>query len=394
LREMKACGRGIFRGKVGRWVTCRVLDILHHAANWEDFLLEFNVRGLFHYQDAGLDCLSIACDTAGSIRIGHHWSNHHFPAAHHARLHQVYFAWGTHDANILEKVGPCVDHVLLAGSIVRGAYPEGDGNRIVKESRTSVTAHGATRVLALFDTSSPSECEHFYEFFLRRVIDDPRWGLLIKPKGEYNLLWVRQHLPSLHALYEEALATGRVHLLDWRLSPAEAAAAADFSVGVDINSAVVIAALAGRRAIHLDYVRLHTSPLSDWADFYRAGPDRLVFDNPDKLWERLNRYLDKPGCDPDLGVVDDVLLHKIDPFRDGRAGQRIGEYLRCYLEGLDSGLERDRALNRADHFYAETWGADKVIRGLPDSLLATVGTGGECSITTCGERRSPSAVAS
>jgi len=153
-------------------------------------------------------------------------------------------------------------------------------------------------------------------------------------------------------------------MLDSRLSPGEAAVAADFCVGVDLNSATVIAALAGHRAIHLDYLRVHASPFSEWATFHHAGPDRLVFDDPEVLWDSLNRYFDQPGSEPGLGVTDDKLLQEIDAFRDGRAGERIGQYLQWYLEGLDQGKERDIALTEANHRYAEKWGREAWIGGL------------------------------
>lgn len=357
-RELMTFGWGISRRKVGCWTACRMLDMLHFSGELEDFILEFNVRGLFHYQDAAMDYHSVACEAAGAARIGYQWSYYPWPEVSVARIHQVYFAWGPYYVPMLEATGSCVDHVLLAGCIVNTAdHGEGNGQGVMQH-RTAVMAHGASRVLALFDTSLP--CEGFYEFFLRRVIEDPRWGLLIKPKKDY-LPWKHQMLPELKALYEQAQATGRVRLLDRWLTPAEAAAAADFAVGVDINSATIVAALAGHRAIHLDYIRLHVSPFSEWAYFHRAGPDRLVFNNPNKLWEKLNSYFDEPGSEAALGLGDDLLLREFDSFRDTRAGQRIGEYIRWYLEGLDRGLDSNLALRQADRCYADRWGAEMVI---------------------------------
>lgn len=360
-RKLRTCAWGIRRGVVGRWVACRVLDMLYWGEYLEDFLVGSNVRTLLHYQDSGMDYWSVACDMAGAARIGFHWSNQHWPAAYAERLHQVYFAWGSHYARVLETLGSCVDHVLLSGCILSEAHP--GGGRGGLSHRAPLTAHGATRVLALFDTSLP--CDRFYEFFLRRAIQDPRWGLLIKPKSP-DLPWVRQHLPELQVLYEEALTTGRVQILDWWISPAEAAAAADFAVGVDINSATIHAALAGHRAIHLDYVRLHASPLAEWARFYHLGRDRLVFDDPEKLWSALNRFFDEPGSEPMLGKADEWILREIDAFRDDKGGARVGEYIRWFLEGLDEGLGRDNALERATRRYAEKWGTERVVRGLSD----------------------------
>ena len=335
--------------------------MFHRANQMEDSLVEFNVRGLFHYQDTDLDPISVACDAAGSARVGIHWSHFPWPETEIARLHQVYFAWGMQYAGLLNVDGSCTDHVLLSGCILRATYPGEADPSETRRHRASVTASGATRVLALFDTNLP--CEGFYANFLRRAIEDHRWGLLIKPKSYSELPWVRQRLPELQALYEQAVTTGRVQMLDsGKVSPPEAAAAADFAVSVEINSAGVISALAGHRSIYLDYVRLHASPFSDWATLYNSGPNRIVFDDPEKLWRALNHYFDKPGTTPDLGVADEGLLREIDPFRDGKAGQRIGQFLRWYLEGLDSGMDRDQALNDASRHYGSEWGQSNVVK--------------------------------
>lgn len=368
-RNLRAVAWGAPRGPAGRWLACRTLDMLRRSDQMEDFLVDFNVRGLFHYQDTDLDPLSLACDAAGSARIGVHWSHYGWPHVANARLSQVYFAWGKHYAGIMDVDGSCPDNLLLSGCIIRGAYPGGADPGEAKRHRASVTTGGATRVLALFDQSLP--CEGFYEFFLKRTIEDSRWGLLIKPKGQDDLPWVRQYLPKLQSLYEQAAATGRVQMLDHaKVSTPQAAAAADFAVAVDINSAAVISALAGHPSIHLDYVRLHASPMPDWAKLYHAGPDRLVFDDPEKLWRALNEYFDEPGSNADLGVADEAVLREIDPFRDGKTGKRIGRFLCWYLEGLDSGLDRDQALGDASRRYGSEWGQETVVRR-PDAIPIT-----------------------
>jgi hypothetical protein len=115
----------------------------------------------------------------------------------------------------------------------------------------------------------------------------------------------------------------------------------------------------------LDYVPVHRSPLSEWATFYQAGPDRVVFEDPDRLWKALDRFFDDPASSPMLGLAADDVLRRVDPFRDGQAVRRIGEYVRWYLEGLDRGLDRDRALLDSTRRYAEAWGSAMVARGLP-----------------------------
>ena len=194
-------------------------------------------------------------------------------------------------------------------------------------------------------------------------MQDPRWGLLIKPKNR-GVPWQWQNRHGLRDLAEQALATGRTSFLNARLSPADAAAVSDFAVGVDVSSAVVVAGLAGHRAIHLDYIDQSQSPFSEWAHLNRAGQDRLVFNDPETLWASLNRYFDEPDSSNGLGLMEDPLLSNIDPFRDGQAGKRVGQYIGWFLEALEQGLGRDAALAQSTRRYANEWGESSVAKGL------------------------------
>ena len=64
---------------------------------------------------------------------------------------------------------------------------------------------------------------------------------------------------------------------------------------------------------------------------------------------------------PALGDHSDI-LDNIDPFRDGKAGERIGNYIYTFLEKLDSGFEKNKAIEWCNDQYAENWGNDKIIK--------------------------------
>ncbi len=62
---------------------------------------------------------------------------------------------------------------------------------------------------------------------------------------------------------------------------------------------------------------------------------------------------------PFLGDWSDH-LNELDPFRDGRGGDRIGIYMRWLQEGFEKGLRRDKTIARANKLYAEDWGKEMV----------------------------------
>lgn len=54
------------------------------------------------------------------------------------------------------------------------------------------------------------------------------------------------------------------------------------------------------------------------------------------------------------------ILNKIDSFRDRRAYQRRGSFIRWVLEEFDQGASRTEAMDTAVGRYSRQWGNDKV----------------------------------
>ena len=55
------------------------------------------------------------------------------------------------------------------------------------------------------------------------------------------------------------------------------------------------------------------------------------------------------------------MLDELDPFRDGRAAERMGTYLQWLLEGFAAGLHRDTVMADAAERYAAQWGRDMIV---------------------------------
>ena len=104
----------------------------------------------------------------------------------------------------------------------------------------------------------------------------------------------------------------------------------------------------------LDRDRWTVSPL------YRLGVGRVVFTDWKELWETCLRH----WCAPDgvLGFGDwSPMLDELDPFRDGRAAERMGTYIQCLIEGFQAGLDRETVMADAADRYCAKWGRDKII---------------------------------
>ena len=247
--------------------------------------------------------------------------------------------------------------MLLSGCAVHEERSNAIQRDLAQDAASDLHRNGAVYILALFDNAFPSP--NFHRFFLEWLLQDPNLGILIKPKKP----WIEDVHPELTELFARATATKRLCMMDVAVWPADAALAADFSVGHTSLSAAVVSALAGARILFLDYARLDREPLTKYATLHSLGPKRCVFFDHETLRHAALDYFHDPSCNPHLGDAMPV-LDQFDPFRDGRASQRIGEYVQWYMEGIDKGASRDDALYRATGNYADKWGEDKVMRGL------------------------------
>ena len=213
-----------------------------------------NLKGVFHFDEAGMDIISLASVMSDSTRIGTHWASQTGINLTSCRRHQVYFLWGSHDAQLVLDAGSMSRSLLIAGCFLsdhsnEGAHQGAQG--VVKEMRK----RGVRYILTLFDNSTPSP--EFYRFFLQWLVDDSHLGLLIKSKGT---AWDGVCSNGLDGLIDRAKKTNRIYVLDHRSSPADAALLSDFAVGVTSISALVVSALHGARVIFLDYGRIDQGP--------------------------------------------------------------------------------------------------------------------------------------
>ena len=127
---------------------------------------------------------------------------------------------------------------------------------------------------------------------------------------------------------------------------------------IEVGTAGVEAALTGTPTLMLDRSRDSKS------QFYKLGEGKVVFNDLQTLWKRLQEHwLHEPinGFGDWSPIMDDI-----DPFRDGKAAERLPTFLHWLDEGFSNGLGKDQNLEAAVSKYADAWGMDKVFK-YPDT---------------------------
>ena len=220
--------------------------------------------------------------------------------------------------------------------------------------------------------------QHFqidYEFLLTQLLEDPFLGIIFKPKTPITL---RKRLGPVAELLAQGEKTGRCVLLgsgamQSTTAPIEAGLAADVTVG-NLPSATssIECALGGVPSLLIDRWGFPRSPL------YRLGLGKMVFKEWDTLWRAWEEHWKSPGGIPGFGDWS-PMLDELDPFRDGRAAERMGNYLKWLIEGLKAGLDRETVMADAAERYSARWGQDKVteVNGQLWSFCSSDSDGGQ-----------------
>lgn len=289
-----------------------------------------------------------------------------FPSPRITTVADVIFGFSNDSRNVVRNSGSRVSYHVVTGYIGDHRAP------LLRHSahaiREALRAKGAKKIVAFFDENASDDdrwhvgykfFQDNYAFLLEKVLKYPWLGLVIKPKGP---LVLRHRLGPVAELLERAEHTGRCQVIGEGIvhgstPPVHAALSADVVIHGHLcaGTAGFESALAGVPTLLLDLEGWHISPL------YQLGVGRVVFRRWDDLWTTFMEHIDDPKKVPGFGDWSSM-LDTMDPFRDGRAAERMGAYLQWMIEGLKQGKDRDIVLASVAERYAAKWGADKVYK--------------------------------
>ncbi len=237
---------------------------------------------------------------------------------------------------------------------------------MAEKIKSKLRSNGAKTIIAFFDENSSTDerwtignslvCEE-YSFYLNKLLENPWLGVVFKPKKPHTL---RKRLKPIDNLVEEALETGRCHFFMAESSgipPAIAALSADLAIHGTIWAATagVESALCGVPTLLMDQDNWHYSHLN------ALGKNEVVFHNWDDLWCAISDFSKNKEGNQRIGNWD-ALLVQLDPFRDGRAMERIGNFLNWLIDGFEQGLGKDDVLCGAVDRYGKQWGHDNIVQ--------------------------------
>lgn len=277
----------------------------------------------------------------------------------------LFFGFSKFSAGLEKEAGSRIRSFVVTGYLGDHRFP------LLKEVasflRAGLRARGAGRIVAYMDENSHDDerwslghgvTREGYSFLLSKVLEDPTMGLVLKPKIPSTL---RRRLGDFSGLLEQALATGRCHIFEegavhGSYPPAIAALASDVAIHGHLMGATAgfEAALTGTPTLLMDQEGWGASPL------YQLGVGKVVFNDWPSLWEACNEHWKTEGRIPGFGDWS-LLLDVFDPFRDGKAANRMGTFLEWMVAGFKEGKDAGAVQADACERYAGLWGHDKII---------------------------------
>lgn len=233
--------------------------------------------------------------------------------------------------------------------------------------RKKLKNKGAKKIVSVFDENSLDDSRWHgghelqrthYQFWAEKVLEESWLGVIFKPKTPKTL---RHRLGDVNFIVQEAENTGRLLIMEQSsniasaVPPVLAGLASDISIQGHFfaGTTALECALAGVPSLAVDYEGWRRS----WR--YELG-ENVVFPNYEKLWYVLREHWNSSGSVPGLGDWS-AFLDDLDPYRDGRAAERMGNYLHWLIQGFEDGLDREVIMGDAAERYVKQWGADKII---------------------------------
>jgi hypothetical protein len=359
------------RGASRDFMSRMIQEYYEDYGYWVDLFskTQTKIHISWYKYDSQHSVIADAMQTVGGVAAIYQRAFEEFPSPGTTIATDIVFGFSKQSAMVEQQGGSVIPYYIITGYSpdYRFVLLRQFSQKIKKQLREQ----GAKRIIAYFDEGSGADSRWHtgheimrenYAFLLQKLLSQPDLGLIFKPKIAATL---RARLGPVKDLLEQAEQTGRCYVfsggaLHNRYPPSIAALAADVAIHGHLCAATagLESALAGIPTLLLDREGWPVSSL------YQLGKGKVVFSDWDHLWETCQEYWRMKGIFPGFGDWTSI-LDDLDPFRDGRAAQRIGTYLHDLLAGFQRGEDRQTVMSHAAQRYAEVWGQDKIIKISP-----------------------------
>ena len=350
--------------------SVRSLIIAYNStkAYWNSFFRTYGVKVFltwYKYDNKHM-AIADAVKEAGGISAVWQMAFVGFKGIHSAMNTDIAFHHSNWSVNIEQQLGSKIGYHVITG------YPKDYATPLLRRQamdlRAKMKSSGAEKIVLVIDENSVDDSRWHtghtlqrdnYRFILEKVLKTPWLGVVFKPKTSKTL---RGRLGEVGDLLAEAEVTGRCYVYEGSgrhttsAPPVLAGLSADVCLHghLSAGTAAVECALEGIPTLLIDREGCPDSK------FYELPEGKVIFKNWLDAIDALMEHFKAPQGIPGFGDWLEI-IGEFDPFRDGKAANRIGTYLYWLIQGYEQGLNRDIIMADAAQRYSKIWGNDKVI---------------------------------
>jgi len=337
-------------------------------AYWYDFFrtnnIKINVSSHLYFRESYPKI--VALEKSGGINVACQYSNVEYINHNHSIITDVLFLFGSNYRWTVEDSKSAVNNIVYSGYITDHSF-----NRVKEDSqklRKQLIKKGAKFIICFFDENSSDDVMStlskdrllfIYERLLSLILADKSLGLICSPKNvnvyKSNIRFSRK-MPEMQRIIEEVESTGRFVSMGGTRQPhnypTEVAQAADLCIGLLLGGTAILESyLSGTPSIFIDMEKLYA------LEIYKWGKGRVVFDDINEMLNTIKKYRENPNSVQGFGDLSSWVENK-DPFKDGNASLRIGQYIKWLHERILDGDTKHNAIEYANQIYEDVWGRE------------------------------------
>jgi hypothetical protein len=341
-----------------KWKTLMLLQLQISYELWKNVFQQLGIKLLISMSD--IDYMNaaktMAADFSNGVVLGGLLSNIPLYTVSTERFYHVAFAWGPHfHSHIFGRypyrtvvvTGYYLDYKFkdhnAKASVIRGKYPDKFIVTFMDNSFYQDVAYSAETIQTV------------YKLFFDIIDSYPQVIFFVKTKRAEVFNKARKLVPAINNYIRHDKLVPFINDPDTNqpYKPACVALASDLVIGLGISSAATESQFAGVPSFHFDLASTANN------QFARKGLGTVVFQSVKSMRKAIERQINRETALSFEKI--DRCYNDLDPFRDGRAAERIGTYLKWLLDGFTAGLSSEAAMANAAERYCSEWGYDKII---------------------------------
>ena len=339
-----------------------------YKAYWYSFFKTYGVKVYltwYKYDNKHM-AMADALNETGGISVIWQMSFNGYRGTEGLTNADIIFGFSGWGENIERQIGSKTGYYVITG------YPKDYAAPLLRKKamdlRVKLKSNGAEKIVFVIDENSIDDSRWHtghtlqrdnYRFILEKVLETPWLGVVFKPKKFKTLM---DRLGEVADLLMEAENTGRCYV--YKETGRHSTSAPPILAGLSADVCIHGHLCAGTAALECALEEIPTLLIDREgcpdSKFYELPEGNVVFKDWPEAIDVLMDHFQTPGGIPGFGDWSEI-IDEFDPFRDGKAANRMGTYLHWFIQGYERGLEREVIMEEAARRYRKIWGRDKVI---------------------------------